>query len=144
MLIYVIGSLRNENVPLVAAAIRKAGHEAFDDWYSPGPETDDYWQQYERQRGRSYAEALAGEHAQDVFNFDRAWLDKADAAILVLPAGKSGHLELGYVIGQGKKGLILLDREPERYDVMYNFASINAKHKPGIYSSIDDLLAKEF
>ena len=41
----------------------------------------------------------------------------------ILPAGKSGHLELGYFIGSGKRGYILLNGEPERFDVMYKFAT---------------------
>jgi nucleoside 2-deoxyribosyltransferase len=41
----------------------------------------------------------------------------------MLPAGKSGHLELGYMIGQGKPGYILLDAEHKRWDVMYKFAT---------------------
>jgi len=53
--------------------------------------------------------------------------------VLVLPAGKSGHLELGYMIGQGKPGYILLDGEPERFDVMYNFAT-------GVFTNLSDLL----
>lgn len=41
---------------------------------------------------------------------------------MVLPCGKSGHLEFGWAIGKGKPGYILFDGEPERYDVMYQFA----------------------
>ena len=121
--IYVIGSMRNPKVPEVAAKLRAVGLDAFDDWYSPGPDTDDRWQDYERARKRSYCEALAGAHARNVFAFDKYHLDRCDAALLVLPAGKSGHLELGYMIGRGKPGYILLDGEPERLDVMYNFAT---------------------
>lgn len=122
-LVYVMGSLRNPEVPLVANELRDCGLRVFDDWYAAGPEADDYWQAYERDRSRSYVEALAGAHAQDVYEFDRRHLDESQAAVLVAPAGKSAHLELGYVIGQGKPGFILLEEEPERYDVMYNFAT---------------------
>jgi hypothetical protein len=122
--VYVIGSLRNPEVPNVAAKLRAAGFDAFDDWYAAGPEADDYWQKYERARHHSYAEALAGYAAQHVFNFDKHHLDRCDAAVLVLPAGKSGHLELGYCAGKGKRTFILLEeQEPERFDVMYQFAT---------------------
>ncbi len=123
--IYIIGSMRNPRIPELAKSIRMAlGFEAFDDWHSPGPEADEFWQKYEKDRGRTYKEALEGHHAKHVFNFDRYHLDRCDAAVLVLPAGKSGHLELGYMIGRGKKGYILLDGEPERFDIMYNFAKV--------------------
>lgn len=132
--VYVIGSLKNPRVPQIASQLRRAAFDAFDEWYAVGPDADDYWQAYEKDRGRPYAEALAGAHAQDVFAFDKRNLDDADAAVLVLPAGKSAHLELGYAIGCGKPGFILLDGEPERYDVMYGFAS-------AVVSSVEDVIA---
>ena len=121
--IYVIGSLRNPNIPLLANDLRKLGLDVFDDWFSSGPETDDYWQKYEKIRGRTYGEALAGTMADHIFTYDKSHLDRTDAAVLMAPAGKSGHMELGYTIGKGKPGFVLFDKEPERYDVMYLFAT---------------------
>lgn len=121
--IYIIGSLRNSEIPKIGAMLRHAGWDAFDDWHAAGPEADDCWQRYENGRGRNYREALAGWAAGHVFEFDLKHLNRCDAGLLVLPAGKSGHLEIGYMLGQGKRGYILLDGEPERYDVMYRFAT---------------------
>jgi len=132
--IYLIGSLRNPKVPDIAIRLREEGFDVFDDWYAAGPEADDYWQKYEKQRGHSYLEALEGFAANHVFQFDRAHLDTADAGVLVLPAGKSGHLELGYLIGQRKPGFILFDKEPERWDVMYRFAH-------AVSFTVDELVA---
>ncbi len=124
MILYVIGSLRNPQIPIIGNNLRQLGIEAFDDWHGAGPEADDKWKEYEQLRGRSYREALKGYAAQHVFNFDRTHLDRADGALLVLPAGRSGHLELGYAVGKGKKGYVLLDT-PDRWDVMYSFAFLN-------------------
>jgi nucleoside 2-deoxyribosyltransferase len=133
--IYLIGSMRNARVQAVAKTLREAGFDVFDDWASPGPETDDRWQEYEKQRGRTFREALAGHHAQHAFALDRAHLERCDLAVLVAPAGKSGHLELGWVLGQGKPGYILMDGEPERYDLMYLFAT-------AIFMSVDEMLER--
>lgn len=122
MIIYLIGSLRNPTIPLIAGRLRYAGHEVFDDWYAAGPNADDTWRDYEIGRGHSFTEALSGYAAKHVFSFDQEHLNRAHAGVLVMPAGKSGHLELGYLIGQGKPGYILLDNQPERFDVMYRFA----------------------
>ena len=130
--IYVIGSLRNAEIPEIANKLREAGHEVFDDWYAAGPEADDYWHAYELKKGKNYKQALSGFAARNVFNFDKTHLDRCDMAVLVLPAGKSGHLELGYVIGTGKPGYILLD-DPDRWDVMYQFAT-------GLFYNVDELL----
>ncbi len=122
--VYVIGSLRNPKVPDVAIAIRAAGFDAFDDWYAAGPEADDFWQKYEQEhRKHSLQEALRGNPANHVFLYDRTHLNLADIGVLVLPTGRSGHMELGYLLGQGKPGYILYEKEPERWDVMYRFAN---------------------
>jgi hypothetical protein len=121
-MIYLIGSLRNPNVPLVADELRTWGFEVFDDWYAAGPEADDYWRDYEMGRGHNFTKALKGYAARHVFSFDHHHLDRATTVILLMPAGKSGHLEFGWAVGRGKKGYILLDGEPERFDVMYQFA----------------------
>jgi hypothetical protein len=129
--VYLIGSLRNPSIPHVANEIRKIGFEVFDDWFAAGPEADDKWRDYEKARGRTYIEALQGLAADHVFRFDLTHLDACDIAILYLPAGKSAHIELGYAIGKGKLGYIVLDN-PERWDVMYKFAH-------GVFSNLDDL-----
>ena len=131
-MIYLIGSMRNPKIPIIANELRKEGFDIFDDWYSPGKNADDDWQEYEQARGRTYREALAGYHAKEVFEFDYEHLGRADAAILALPAGKSAHLELGWIIGQGKPGYILMPGEPERYDIMYRFAT-------GVTSDLEEL-----
>ncbi len=112
--VYVIGSLRNPLIPEVASAIReRTGFEVFDDWYAAGPHADDCWRDYEKARGHTYLEALRGHAAKNVFNFDRRHLASSDAAVLVLPAGKSGHLELGWMAGMGKKTYVLLEPETQ-------------------------------
>jgi len=121
-LIYLIGSLRNENIPDIANNIRKLGFEVFDDWFSPGPEADEFWRKYEKKRGSTYKQALNNWAGKHVFEFDKFHIDRSDIGVLYMPAGKSGHLELGYMIGAGKKCFILFDKEPERWDVMYQFA----------------------
>ena len=121
--LYVIGSLRNPEIPGIAAKLRDYGHDVFDDWYAAGPHADDHWKDYEVARGRSYIEALDGYPAGQVFRYEKSHLDRCQAAVLVLPAGKSGHLELGYFIGSGKPGYILLPPGDDRWDVMYRFAT---------------------
>lgn len=134
MKLYLIGSLRNPNVPELGKKLRTY-FDVFDDWYSAGPEADDHWQQYELGRGHTFSEALQGYAARHVFEFDKHHLDAADIGVLVLPAGKSGHLELGYLLGAGKPCYIMLDGEPDRFDVMYCFAD-------GVFTSQVELISE--
>lgn len=133
--IYLIGSLRNAKIPDIASEIRTDGHEVFDDWMAAGPEADDYWQRYEKGKGNDFPKALGGHAAVHVFEFDRYHLNRCDTGVLVLPAGRSGHLELGYMAGLGKDTAILMEGEPDRYDVMYQFANL------GVFYSLEGLRA---
>lgn len=123
--LYLIGSLRNERVPALAETLRSKlpEVEVFDDWYAAGPEADDRWKEYELGRGREYSSALSGYAARHVFDFDRHHLDTSSHAILVLPAGKSGHMEIMYSkYHVGSKTAILLEPDFDgRFDVMYQF-----------------------
>lgn len=140
--VYIIGSLRNPAVTSLARTLRDAlpGVEVFDDWMAAGPEADDYWRDYEKAKGNSLEEALKGHAAQHVFNYDKGHLDSSDAVILMLPAGKSGHLELGYSIGKGKKSAILLDAQPDRFDIMYGFADLVTQSEDALVSWLKEVL----
>lgn len=131
---YLIGSLRNEKIPEISNTLRKFGVKVFDDWYAAGPIADDSWQSYEKGRGTSYPQALKNYAARHVFSFDHYHLNRVEGGILVLPAGKSGHLELGYLAGLGKPTYVLFDKEPERWDVMYQFAD-------EVFFNLEDLIS---
>jgi len=135
--IYLIGSLRNPEVRQLAEGIRHRGYDVFDDWHAAGPEADDLWQTYEQERGHTYRQALDGHTARHTYEYDVAHLNVAVAGILCYPAGKSAHLEFGYLIGQGKVGLIYMPHEPERWDVMTKFATGIAGTQDELYFLLD-------
>lgn len=122
---YVVGSLTNPAIPEVASELRRTGvfSDVFDDWYGAGPNADDHWKAYNQSRDIPYTKALRGPAATMIYNFDKQHLDAASDVILVCPAGRSGHLELGYAVGMGKRTYILLEAGVcPKWDVMYNFA----------------------
>ncbi len=67
---------------------------------------------------------LRDERAQRTFREDKKWIDWADAVVLLLPAGRSAHLEAGYAKGTGKLLIILGDFPKGEFDVMYGFADL--------------------
>jgi hypothetical protein len=124
--IYVIGSLKNTNVEVVANRLRKdmgPDVEIFDSWKSCGPDADDYWRDYEKAKGLTYKEALNSWAARHIFEFDDFHLQRATDVVAIMPFGKSGNLELGVSLGRGKRGYILFNETPERYDVMLGFCT---------------------
>ena len=87
-----------------------------------------------QKRGWNYKEALTCYAARNNFEFDKRHINSSDIVIMVMPCGKSGHLELIYSIRAGKESHILFDKEPERFDLMYNFVTVE-----NINFSIDSL-----
>jgi hypothetical protein len=136
MVVYLVGSLRNPEVPKVARMLRDVGLEVFDDWHAAGDKADEEWMKYEQERGRNYYQALQGHSARHTFSYDKFHLDRSDVGVMVAPAGKSGHLELGYLIGQGKPGYIYLPVEPERWDVMTLFATKVLHNATGLLAEL--------
>lgn len=134
--IYLISSLRNPETPAFANELEELGFEVFSDWFAPGPEADDFWRKYEKAHKRTYAEALKGYAAKHIFEFDKFHLDRCDAVVLLMPAGKSGHLELGYALGKGKPGYMLFLEEPERWDVMLQFCTDVFFDKKSLFSAL--------
>jgi len=122
--VYVASSWRNDVQPAVVTAVRAAGHEAYD-FKNPRPgdkgfhwsEIDPDWQQWSM---GAYRDALNHPIAQAGFRSDWDAMEWADACILVMPCGRSAHIEAGYFVGAGKQLIILLsDGEPE---LMYRMA----------------------
>lgn len=138
--VYIIGSLRNEDVLKVDRALTEAlpDWEVFSDWMCAGPIADDSWQEYEKARGKTFLEGLQGYSAKHVFAFDKHHLDTSDAAVLVMPSGKSACMELGYMAGKGKFTAILLD-DPERWDCMFQFADLLTYDVQQIVEALNEL-----
>lgn len=60
--------------------------------------------------------------AQEAYRSDKAGLDWADTVVLLLPSGRSAHLEAGYGVGQGKDLYVIGEPVRGEFDIMYGFA----------------------
>ena len=133
--IYVIGSLKNREfvIALAHSLEQNTGWEFFADWTAPGPDADDFLRDMAKARGWDHIKTLNSYAAKHVCAFDKSHLDRADAALVLLPCGKSCHMELGYMIGQGKPTYVYMPHAPERVDVMYNLAGF-------VHSELDRII----
>jgi hypothetical protein len=114
--VYVASSWRNTRHGEVVAALRWHGIEVYDFMTA---ETAFSWRDAGLEVGNTasgesvaFTEYLAAiEHPRSVAGFasDFAAMERADACVLVLPCGRSAHLELGWAVGQGKRTAILFD-----------------------------------
>lgn len=127
MKIYVASSWRNTIQPAVVQRLREAGHEVYD-FREPEPgitgfawsEIDPDWLQWTTEQ---FERGLKHPIARIYFRRDQQALEAAEACILVLPCGRSAHLEAGFAVGRYIPLLILIPAdsllEPE---LMYSWA----------------------
>ena len=112
MNIYVASSWRNLRQPGIISILRQCGHDVYDfrypapgdngfSWVSIGPDREK-WSPSE------YRQALSHPIARDNYALDIGALKRCDACVLVLPAGRSASWELGYAMGAGKAGYVIL------------------------------------
>lgn len=132
--IYVASSWRNETQPIVVASLRERGHEVYDfknpregdhgfHWSDVGMPTYDRATNsdvpvHEYLSGIEHPIALAG------FRSDFEAMEWADTCVLVLPCGRSAHLELGWFVGAGRRTAILLDGPMVTPELMYRMVDL--------------------
>jgi hypothetical protein len=127
--IYVASSWRNRTQPWVVSALRAFGHEVYD-FRNPAPGNVGFgWKVCTDESppwsGETLREVLNHPVAVEGYGYDVGALRACDACVLVLPCGRSAHWELGYAMGQGKAGYVVMF-EPDEPELMYREARIIA------------------
>lgn len=135
--IYVASSWRNPDHHHVVTQLKHDGFDPFDfkatnasfHWRDQAPG----WPDWSLEQFKS---VLRSQPAEEAFANDEKALDEADAGVLVLPAGISAHIEVGYLMGQLKPTFILYPTNVEtvRAELMYKLAT-------GIFRSYHDVAA---
>lgn len=132
--IYIASSWTNaSDVQRLASILRLHGHEVFDftDSENRPDGLENYvfdyreWCDYTNTDPDAvdWIEFLLWPPTEKAFASDKAGLDWADTVVLLLPSGRSSHLEAGYAVGQGKTLFIYGDLPLGEFDAMYLFAT---------------------
>ena len=126
MKIYIASSWKNgDDVKEIAAFLRENGHEVdcFAD-ESTGRFVFHY-SEIDSFENLDAINFMYDERSKKAFAEDKKWIDWSNCVLLVLPAGKSAHLEAGYAVGKGKYLIIYQQTFPKgEFDVMYGFADL--------------------
>lgn len=120
--VYVASSWRNVYQPSVVSDLLHAGHHVYDFRNPPG-KAGFKWSDIEldwKSWDMGHYRELLTTHREAAHGFvaDMRGLEWSDTCLLVLPCGRSAHLEAGYAKGRGKR-LIIFIPEPIEPDLMY-------------------------
>lgn len=133
--VYVASSWRNPMQPAVISTLRAAGIDCYD-FRNPGEGSVGF--SWRETRTHAAPQGIPGkgsdwkdvdeylamiEHPRAIEGFaaDFSAMQRADTFVMVLPCGKSAHLELGWATGAGKRTAILLE-DPVEPELMYRCA----------------------
>lgn len=137
MSIYVASSWRNLMQDAVVETLLAAKFEVYD-FKNPADNTGFHWSEVKthtpsvpprdtpdmKPKGSDWEEVdeylrmIEHPRAIEGFKSDFDAMKNADTFVLVLPCGKSAHLELGWAVGAGKRTAILLEN-PVEPELMY-------------------------
>lgn len=127
-MIYLASSWRNTYQPAMVKILRDAGHEVYDFRHPVSCNSGFHWSDIDRAwkswtteeyvKGLEHPLALAG------FGVDMGALRKCDTCVLLLPCGRSAHLEAGWAAGKGKRVLVYIPKtEAPEPELMYLMAT---------------------
>ena len=154
--IYLASSWRNEQYDGVLSLLELVGHKVYDfrrpkpvdeltgtgyaQWGPPA--TGFSWDEVSAEAGPrpwtrpEYLIALATDTAQAGFKMDMDALNWCDTCVLLLPSGRSAHLEAGYAAGKGKDVFIYLNGDDSSDDLMYLMATSLALSMDGLLTQL--------
>ena len=130
--IYVASSWRNEYQQDIVALLRAEGHEVYD-FKNPAPGNDGFHCWSEIDEGwvnwtpRAFRFGLSHSRAEESFNLDMEALNKAEIVVLLLPSGRSSHVEAAYHKGKGGPVIVHMPErcEPELMYKMFNALTVD-------------------
>lgn len=134
--VYIASSWRNKYQPMVVEAIKNIGVDVYDFRHPEDGDIGFHWSEIDKNwqnwTPQEYVKKLKHPIAENGYNKDIYALNQCNVAVLVLPCGRSAHLEFGYNVGMCKKGAILIleSCEPE---LMYRMAT-------KVFTDLDDLV----
>lgn len=140
--IYLASSWRNRYQPELVQLLRSApgGHEVYD-FRNPAPgntgfswsEIDPEWETWDCLK---YRAGLSDPIAEKGFQMDMGALENADIVVLLLPSGRSAHVEAAY--HRGKGGVVIVHSpEPCEPELMYKMFNAITETEEELLSLLD-------
>lgn len=131
--IYVASSWRNPLQPRVVALLRVVGHEVYDFRNPTYCQTGFGWRECDDQPAQEWTADKTREILQTHpacargFNSDFRAMRWADTCVLLMPSGRSAHIEAGWFSGANKRLVVMLAEgcEPELMHLLADTLVVN-------------------
>ena len=120
--IYLASSWKNPMQEQYVAMLIDEGHEVYD-FKETGFHWSDLDTEYDKWTPVEFRRGLSDYRSIEHFELDKDAMDWADTCVLLLPCGRSAHLEAGYMAGEGKNVVALLDPGEVIPELMYSLLS---------------------
>jgi hypothetical protein len=129
--IYISSSWRNGSQPKLVKELRERGHLVYDFRHPQGRNDCNVWDGIVRSRGLKEAylegilqptdfdEMMHDKRAYDRFEDHFTAMADADTCVIVLPSGRSSHVEAGYFAGAGKRVFVMDYGANAKPELMY-------------------------
>lgn len=121
MRIYVASSWRNEFHKETVEALTDLGHDVYD--FKSDLGASFHWNEVgvnsETESLVTYLVGIDRPRAKAGFRSDMGALATCDLCVMLLPCGKSAHLELGYAVGAHKLTAIIINDSELQPELMY-------------------------
>jgi hypothetical protein len=143
MRIYVASSWRNEWQPRVVQGLLKEGYVVYN-FRNPEQGSDGFhWSNIDTNWKKwslgQYIRGLKHPIAEHHFSLDWNALLASDLVVMVLPCGRSAHLEAGVIKGAGKPLCILIPPPMIEPELMYKMADKICGHLPEVIEWLKQL-----
>ncbi len=144
MKIYLASSWRNTSQPFFLTILRRMGHQVYDFRNPRDGDNGFAWReidgQWENWTSAQFVGALDHSTAERGFRNDWEGMRWAEAGVLLLPSGRSAHLEAGYFVGALKPLYIIIPPahriEPE---LMYKMATAVLTTTDAVFDTFEKL-----
>lgn len=140
MKIYVASSWRNQEQPGLVRDLRSRGYDVYDFRNPPHGRGGFSWaeisQLWTSWTAEQYRAALSTDIALAGYLSDMAAMEWADACVLLLPSGRSAHLEAGWFAGKGKP-VFVLTRDGEEPELMAKMCSAICINQAELFAALE-------
>lgn len=142
MKIYVASSWKNDAYPAICELLENRGHETLN-WRANGFNwgmMDTGWESW---TASDYRQMIYNHsHARNAFKFDFGLMKQADLCVLLLPSGRSAHIEAGWFAGAGIPVIVHLDKF-DGPDLMWKLGYAITTTRMEMLREVDHVIAEQ-